>query len=39
VTLDAEARFSRADFGLTWYQPGMPSMHSILAAHAVFGRG
>jgi hypothetical protein len=39
VTLDAEVRFSRADFGLTWNQLGMPSMHGILAVHAVFSRG
>jgi polyisoprenoid-binding protein YceI len=39
VILDAEVPFNRADFGLTWNQLGMSSMHSILAIHAVFSRG
>jgi polyisoprenoid-binding protein YceI len=39
VSLDAEVPFNRADFGLTWNQLGMASMHNILAVHAVFSRG
>jgi polyisoprenoid-binding protein YceI len=39
VALDAEVPFNRADFGLTWNQLGMASMHSTLAIHAVFTRG
>jgi polyisoprenoid-binding protein YceI len=39
VTLDAAVPFNRADFGLTWNQLGMSSMHSTLAIHAVFSRG
>jgi polyisoprenoid-binding protein YceI len=39
VSLDAEVPFNRADFGLTWNQLGMASMHNILAIHAVFSRG
>jgi polyisoprenoid-binding protein YceI len=39
VVLDAEVPFNRGDFGLTWNQLGMSSMHSILAVHAVFSRG
>jgi polyisoprenoid-binding protein YceI len=38
VWLDAEVRANRADFGLTWNQMGMTSMHSTLAIHAVFTR-
>ena len=39
VGLDAEVPFNRSDFGLTWNQLGMSSMHSTLAIHAVFSRG
>jgi polyisoprenoid-binding protein YceI len=39
VTLDAEVPFDRSDYGLTWNQLGMSSMHSTLAVHAVFSRG
>jgi polyisoprenoid-binding protein YceI len=39
VSLDAEIPFNRADFGLTWNQLGMASLHNILAIHAVFSRG
>ena len=39
VALDAEVPFNRSDFGLTWNQLGMSSMHSTLAIHAVFSRG
>lgn len=39
VGLDAEVPFNRSDFGLTWNQLGMASMHNILAIHAVFSRG
>ena len=38
VALDAEVPFNRADFGLTWNQLGMSSMHSTLGVHAVFSR-
>jgi polyisoprenoid-binding protein YceI len=38
ICLDAEARVNRADFGLTWNQVGMASMHNILTIHAVFTR-
>jgi polyisoprenoid-binding protein YceI len=38
VTLDAEVPFNRSDYGLTWNQLGMASMHNILAIHAVLGR-
>jgi polyisoprenoid-binding protein YceI len=38
VILDAEVPFNRGDFGLTWNQLGMSSMHSTLAIHAVFSR-
>ncbi|MDQ2874632.1 MAG: YceI family protein [Actinomycetota bacterium] len=37
--LDAEVPFNRSDFGLTWNQLGMASMHNILVIHAVFSRG
>ena len=39
VVLDAEVPFDRTDFGLTWNQLGMSSVHSIIAIHAVFSRG
>jgi YceI-like domain len=39
VTLDAEVPFNRADFGLTWNQLGISSVHSTLAVHVVFSRG
>ena len=39
VVLDAEVPFNRADFGLTWNQLGMSSVHNIIAIHAVFSRG
>jgi polyisoprenoid-binding protein YceI len=38
VSLDAEVPFNRSDFGLTWNQLGMASMHNILTIHAVFTR-
>jgi polyisoprenoid-binding protein YceI len=38
VSLDAEVRINRADFGLTWNQLGLVSMHNILTVHAVFTR-
>lgn len=38
IRLDAEVRINRADFGLTWNQMGMASMHSTLTIHAVFTR-
>jgi polyisoprenoid-binding protein YceI len=38
IWLDAEAHINRADFGLTWNQLGLISMHNALAIHAVFTR-
>ena len=38
VRLDAEVRVNRADFGLTWNQLGMASMHNTITIHAVFTR-
>jgi polyisoprenoid-binding protein YceI len=38
IWLDAEVRINRADFGLTWNQRGMASMHNTLTIHAVFTR-
>jgi polyisoprenoid-binding protein YceI len=38
VWLDAEVRVNRADFGLTWNQLGMASMHNTITIHAVFTR-
>lgn len=38
IWLGAEARISRADFGLSWKGDGIASMTSILTIHAVFAR-
>ena len=38
VWLDAEVKVNRADFGLTWNQMGMASMHNAITVHAVFGK-
>jgi polyisoprenoid-binding protein YceI len=38
VTLDAVVRINRADFGLTFNQLGMMSMHNTITIHAVFTR-
>jgi polyisoprenoid-binding protein YceI len=38
IWLDAEVVINRADFGLTWNQIGMASMHSTLTIHAAFTR-
>ncbi len=38
VQLDAEIQVNRADFGLTWNQLGMASMHNTITVHAVFTR-
>jgi len=38
VWLDAEIQVNRADFGLTWNQLGMASMHNTITIHAVFSR-
>ena len=38
VWLDAEIEVNRADFGLTWNQMGMASMHNTITVHAVFTR-
>jgi polyisoprenoid-binding protein YceI len=39
IALDAEIQVNRADFGLTWNQMGMASMHNTITVHAVFTRG
>ena len=36
VSLDAEVQIDRSDFGLTWNQMGMASMHNTITVHAVF---
>jgi len=36
VWLDAEIQVDRSDFGLTWNQMGMASMHNTITVHAVF---
>jgi polyisoprenoid-binding protein YceI len=38
VVLDGEIQVNRADFGLTWNQLGMSSMHNAITVHAVFTR-
>jgi polyisoprenoid-binding protein YceI len=38
VQFDAEIQVDRSDFGLTWNQLGMASMHNTIAVHAVFTR-
>ncbi len=38
LSLDAEVQVNRADFGLTWNQMGMASMHNTITVHAVFTR-
>lgn len=38
ATLDGEVQVNRADFGLTWNQMGMTSMHNTITVHAVFTR-
>jgi polyisoprenoid-binding protein YceI len=38
VVLDATVPFDRSQFGLTWNQLGMASMHSTITIHAVFTR-
>jgi polyisoprenoid-binding protein YceI len=38
VWLDAAVQVNRADFGLTWNQMGMASMHNTITVHAVFTR-
>ncbi len=38
IRLDAEVHVNRADFGLTWNQMGMASMHNTITIHAVFTR-
>ena len=39
IALDAEIQVNRSDFGLTWNQMGMASMHNTIIVHAVFTRG
>jgi len=36
--VDAEVGVNRGDFGITWNQLGMVSMHSTLTIRAVFTR-
>ncbi len=38
VELDGELQVNRADFGLTWNQLGMSSVHNTITVHAVFTR-
>ena len=38
VELDGELHVNRADFGLTWNQLGMSSVHNTITVHAVFTR-
>jgi hypothetical protein len=38
VELDGELQVNRADFELTWNQPGMASVHSTSTVHTVFTR-
>jgi polyisoprenoid-binding protein YceI len=38
VELDGELQVNRSDFGLTWNQMGMASMHNTITVHAVFTR-
>ena len=38
IALDAEVQVNRSDFGLTWNQMGMASMHNTIIVHAVFTR-
>jgi len=38
VWLDAELQVDRSDFGMTWNQLGMASMHNTITVHAVFTR-
>ena len=38
ISLDAEAQVDRSDFGLTWNQLGMASMHNTITVRAVFTR-
>lgn len=36
VSFDAEVQIDRSDFGLTWNQMGMASVHNTITVHAVF---
>jgi len=36
LSLDAEVQVNRTDFGLTWNQMGMSSVHNTITVHAVF---
>ena len=38
VDLDGELQVNRSDFGLTWNQLGMVSVHNTITVHAVFTR-
>ena len=36
ISLGAKVQIDRSDFGLTWNQMGMASMHNTITVHAVF---
>jgi polyisoprenoid-binding protein YceI len=38
ISLDAEVQVDRSEFGLTWNQLGMASMHNTITVRAVFTR-
>jgi polyisoprenoid-binding protein YceI len=38
ISLDAAVQVDRSDFGLTWNQMGMSSMHNTITVHAVLTR-
>ena len=38
VELDGELQVNRTDFGLTWNQLGMSSVHNTITVHALFTR-
>ena len=38
LELDGELQVNRTDFGLTWNQMGMASVHNTITVHAVFTR-
>jgi polyisoprenoid-binding protein YceI len=38
VELDGELQVNRADFGMTWNQLGMSSVHNTITVHAAFTR-
>jgi polyisoprenoid-binding protein YceI len=38
LSLDGEVQVNRADFGMTWNQLGLSSVHNTITVHAVFTR-